>query len=147
MDCITDTRELVRERVQVFTMDNGILYGDVDGPPVCRMFNDAFNGHDQGPPRHLSTDHHPLFEFHLWKAKLRILEIDEIKTIPHVPVSHPFVQRLIGTPRREFLDHVLIWNSRDLKRELTDFPCYYNADRVHASLGAKHPWASARGRR
>ena len=43
-------------------------------------------------------------------ANLRILEIDEIKTVPHVPLSHPFVERLIGTTRREVLDQVLFWN-------------------------------------
>ena len=46
--------------------------------------------------------------------------IDEIKTVPHVPLSHPFVERLIGTIRREFLDHVLFWNARDLERKLVD---------------------------
>jgi hypothetical protein len=89
-------------------------------PTVCRMFNDVFDRQRQGgPPRYLSADHDPLFEFHRWKANLRILEIDEIKTIPHVPVFHPFVERLIGTTRRGFLDHVLFWNSRDRKRKLT----------------------------
>jgi hypothetical protein len=37
-----------------------------------------------------------------WTANLRILEIDEIKTVPHAPLSHPFVERLVGTMRREF---------------------------------------------
>src|SRR5262245_25066648 len=32
-----------------------------------------------------------------WLANLRILEVDEVKSIPYVPVSHPFVERLIGT--------------------------------------------------
>ena len=81
----------------------------------------------QGAPRHLSTDHDPLFEAHRWKANLRILEIDEIKTVPHVPLSHPFVERLIGTMRREFLDQVLFWNARDLERKLAQFQVYYAA--------------------
>jgi hypothetical protein len=38
----------------------------------------------QGAPRHLSTHPDPLFEAHRWTANLRILEIDEIKTVPHV---------------------------------------------------------------
>jgi putative transposase len=101
------------------------------------MFNEAIDG--QGTPRYVSTDHDPLFEFHRWKANLRILEIDEIKTVPHVPLSHPFVERLIGTARREFLDHVLFWNSRDLARKLSNFQAYYNLERVHASLDGKTP--------
>ena len=90
-------------------------------------------------PRHLSTDHDPLFEAHRWTANLRILEIDEIKTVPHVPLSHPFVERLIGTMRREFLDHVLFWNARDLERKLGEFQTYYNAARCHASLKGHTP--------
>ncbi|HUE89213.1 MAG TPA: integrase core domain-containing protein [Vicinamibacterales bacterium] len=101
------------------------------------MFNAAIHG--QGTPRHLSSDHDPLFEAHRWMANLRILEIDETKTVPHVPLSHPFVERLIGTTRREFLDQVLFWNARDLERKLADFQAYYNAARGHASLEGYTP--------
>ena len=110
----------------------GVHRGAVTGVDVCRMFDGAIHG--QGAPRHLSTDHDPLFEAHRWKASLRILGIDEVKTVPHVPMSHPFVERLIGTMRREFLDHVLFWNARDLERKLAEFQVYYNAARRHASL-------------
>jgi len=91
----------------------------VTAADVCRMFNVAIQG--QGAPRHLSTDHDPLFEAYRWRANLRILEIDELKTVPQVPLSHPFVERLIGTMRREFLDHVPFWNARDLERKLAEF--------------------------
>ena len=101
------------------------------------MFNAAIHG--QGVPGHLSTDHDPVFEAHRWTANLRILEIDEIKTVPEVPLSHPFVERLIGTMRREFLDHVLFWNARDLERKLAEFQTYYNAARGHASLEGHTP--------
>ena len=70
--------------------------------------------HGQGAPRHLSRDHDPLFEANRWTANLRILEIDETKTVSNVPLSHPFVERLIGTMRREFLDQVLFWTAGDL---------------------------------
>src|SRR5215204_2002016 len=110
----------------------GVHRGAVTGADVCRMFNTAIHG--QAAPRHLSTDHDPLFEAHRWRANPRILEIDEIKTVPHVPLSHPFVERMIGTMRREFLDHVLFWNGHDLERKLAEFQLYYNAARFHASL-------------
>jgi putative transposase len=121
----------------------GVHRDPVDGADLCRMFNAAIHG--RGTPRHLSTDHDPLFEAHRWTANLRILEIDEIKTAPHVPVSHPFVERLIGTIRREFLDHVLFWNARDLERKLADFQAYYNAARSHASLEGLTPLTFAGG--
>ena len=80
-------------------------------------------------------------------ANLRILEIDEIKTVPSVPLSHPFVERLIGTMRREFLDQVLFWNGRDLERKLAEFQIYYNAARSHASLEGHTPLTFAGGHR
>jgi len=121
----------------------GVQRGAVDGSSLCRMFNDAVRG--QGAPRHLSTDHDPLFEEHRWHAHLRVLEIDEIKTVPYVPMSHPFVERLIGTMRREFLDHMLFWNARDLERKLADFATYYNRSRSHASLAGNTPLGIAAG--
>src|SRR6202011_3863490 len=90
-------------------------------------------------------DHDPLFDAHRWTANLRILEIDELKTVPNVPLSHPFVERLIGTMRREFLDHVLFWNARDLERKLAEFQVYYNATRGHASLEGHTPLAFRSG--
>ena len=59
--------------------------GDVDGQMLCRMFNDATSGHEW--PQHLSSDNDPLFQYHRWKANLRVLEIEEIKSLPHVPMS------------------------------------------------------------
>ena len=111
-----------------------------DASPSC---NAAIHG--RGTPRHLSTDHDPLFEAHRWTANLRILEIDEIKTVPHVPLSHPFVERLIGTIRGEFLDQLLYWNARDLERKLADFQAYYNAARSHAALEGHTPLTFAGG--
>ena len=111
--------------------------GDVDGIAVCRMFNEAVSG--MGVPRSLSSDNDPLFQYHRWQANLRILRIEEVKAVPYVPLSHPFVERLIGTTRREFLDHTLFWNARDLERKLGEFKEYYNEDRVHGALGGDTP--------
>ena len=61
------------------------------------------------------------------------------RTVPPVSLSHPLVERLIGTMRREFLDHVLFWNAHDLERKLGEFQTYYNAARCHASLKGHTP--------
>jgi putative transposase len=79
------------------------------------------------------------WRYHRWLANLRILEIDEVKSVPYVPVSHPFIERLIGTVRREYLDRVFFWNSVDLTRKLEAFRDYYNAFRVHRSLDGTTP--------
>jgi putative transposase len=115
----------------------GVESAGIDGVSVCRMFNRARA--DQSLPRHASTDHDPLFRFHRWLANLRVLEIEEIKSVPYAPVSHPFVERLIGTIRREYLDRVFFWNAVDLARKLGEFGDYYNAVRVHRSLDGTTP--------
>ena len=90
-------------------------------------------------PKYLSSDHDPLYKFHQWQANLRILELTEIKTVPYVPLSHPFVERLIGTLRREYLDLTLFWTTADLEDKLLDFRTYYNNHRTHNSLEGRTP--------
>jgi hypothetical protein len=63
----------------------------------------------------------------------------KLKSIPYAPVSHPFVERLIGTIRREYLDQTFFWNAADLTRKLDEFRDYYNAHRVHRSLDGATP--------
>jgi transposase InsO family protein len=115
----------------------GVEPADIDGVSVCSMFNHAVAG--QHLPKRLSSDHDPPFRFHRWLANLRVLEIEEIKSVPWAPVSHPFVERLIGTIRRKYLDRVFFWNVVDLARKLDDFRTDYNAYRVHRSLGGVTP--------
>ena len=115
----------------------GVHRGVVDGWGMCRMFLRAIRGHK--PPQYLSSDHDPLYRFHQWQANLRILDVTEIKTVPYVPLSHPFVERLIGTVRREFLDRTLFWTTADLETKLRDFQHYYNCYRTHAARAGRTP--------
>ena len=79
----------------------------------------------------------------VWKANRRIRGIQEVKTIPGVPVSHPFIEGLIGTIRREYLDRLLFWNDSDLERKLESFKEYYNGVRIHPSLNQQTPEETA----
>jgi len=115
-------------RIVGFAVHRGI----VDGLALCRMFNRAI--HTEALPRYLSSDHDPLYQFHPWQANLRVLEIQEIKTVPYVPLSHPFVERLIGTIRREYVDQTLFWTANDLENKLRLFQDYFNRQRVHSGL-------------
>jgi transposase InsO family protein len=101
----------------------GVHRGIVDGVALCRMFRRAVPAHSL--PKYLSSDHDPLYRFHQWQANLRVLGVTEIKTVPYVPFSHPFVERLIGTVRREYLDRILFWTTADLETKLIDFQHYY----------------------
>src|SRR2546425_12209766 len=103
----------------------GVHRGIVDGSALCRMFQQAIRR--QSVPKYLSTDNDPLYRFRRWQANLRVLEVMEIKTVPDVPLSHPFVERLIGTIRRECLDQTLFWTRADLEIKLRDLQHYFNS--------------------
>jgi putative transposase len=55
------------------------------------MFNRATRGHT--PPTYVSSDHDPLYRFGQWQRNLRIIDVQEIKTVPYVPLSHPLADR------------------------------------------------------
>ena len=107
----------------------GVHRGIVDGVALCQMFNRAMG--KQGAPTYLSSDHDPLYRFHQWQANLRVLDVAAIKTVPYVPLSHPFVERLIGTIRRECLDRTLFWTAADLELKLFEFQRYFSGHRTH----------------
>jgi transposase InsO family protein len=121
----------------------GVHPGIVDGAALCRMFRRAIRC--RALPKYLSTDHDPLYRFHQWQANLRVLEISEIKTVPYVPLSHPFVERLIGTIRREYLDRILFWSTDDLETKLSSFQTFYNTHRTHGGLEGQVPEPRAEG--
>ena len=72
----------------------GVHAGTLNGVALCRMFNRAIRGQLR-MPKYVSTDNDPLYRFHQWQANLRILEVTEIKSIPYVPLSHPFVESVL----------------------------------------------------
>jgi hypothetical protein len=115
----------------------GVHCGAVNGVGLCRMFNRAARG--QTPPKYLSSDHDRLYQFQLWQANLRILDVKEMKTVQYVPLSHPVVERLIGTIRRECLDRTLFWTAADLEVKLLAFQRYYNGHRAHTQLEGRPP--------
>ena len=109
----------------------------LSGEDVCYMFNNIVPG--KSPPKILSHDNDPLFHFHRWRNNLEQMEINEIWTIPFTPTSHPFVERAIGTTRREFLDQTLFWNAADLQNKLESFRTYFNSTRVHQGISGGCP--------
>jgi transposase InsO family protein len=108
----------------------GLQAGAVDGNALCRMFNHAIRGH-RSISKYLSSDNDPLYRFHQGQA--------EIKTVLYVPLSHPFVERLVGTLRREGLDRTLFWTTTDLESKLLDFKTYFNHHRTHSARMGRPP--------
>ena len=70
---------------------------------------------------------------------VQAMDIDEVLTAPRSPWQNPFVERVIGSLRRECLDHVIVWNERSLRRHLQQYLAYYHDWRTHLSLGKDAP--------
>jgi len=100
---------------------------------LCFCFTNGTPIYD--PRSEATTDAHSARQ----RSCRSILDVAEVKTVPYVPLSHPFIERLIGTVRREYLDQVPFWSARDLQRKLMLFQDYYNKGRVHRGLDGVPP--------
>ena len=69
------------------------------------------------PPRYLLRDRDAKYDAK-FRARVRSLGIEEVLTAPRSPWQNPYVERLIGSIRRESLSHIIIFNERHLKRVL-----------------------------
>ena len=67
------------------------------------------------------------------------MQIHEVVTAPRSPWQNAYVERLIGSIRRECLDHVIVLSVAGLQRVLADYVEYYMNTRTHLSLGKDTP--------
>ena len=65
--------------------------------------------------------------------------ITEVITAPRSPWQNAYVERVIGSIRRECLDHIVIFNERHLRRVLSSYVDYYQRTRTHLSLDKDCP--------
>ena len=75
-----------------------------------------------------------------FRDRVLSMGIEEVITAPRSPWQNPYVERVIGTLRRECLDHVIIINERHLQRILGSYLDYYHGSRTHLSLGKNTPY-------
>ena len=76
---------------------------------------------------------------HIFQNKVKNMGINEVVTAPKSPWQNPYVERLIGSIRRECLDHVIIFNQKHLRLILTSYCDYYLNARTHLSLEKNSP--------
>ncbi|MBI5477821.1 MAG: transposase [Deltaproteobacteria bacterium] len=67
------------------------------------------------------------------------MNINEVPITPRSPWQSPYVERLIGSVRRECLDHVVVLGARHLRRVLTSYLAYYHRARGHRALAGDAP--------
>jgi transposase InsO family protein len=75
--------------------------------------------------------------------RIRAMGIRDRPISPRSPWQNPYVERLIGTLRRDCLDHVLVFGEQHLRRVLALYSQYYNEARTHLGLGKDAPLGRA----
>jgi transposase InsO family protein len=103
---------------------------------VARQVVEAFPY--ETAPRFLLRDRDKIYG-KTFRRRVRALGIEERVTAHRSPWQNGYVERLIGTIRRDCLDHVMVWNARHLKRVLRDYFAYYHRWRTHLSLHMDAP--------
>jgi transposase InsO family protein len=103
---------------------------------VAHQLLEAFNW--DNAPRYLLRDRDASYGEYFSEALLR-LGIREVRTAAQSPWQNAYVERLIGSIRRECLDHVIILNETGLRRILKSYFDYYENSRTHLSLGKDAP--------
>ena len=87
----------------------------------------------ENAPRYLLRDRDGIYGIS-FRQRVQHMGIEEVRTAPQSPWQNPFVERLIGSIRRDCLDHVLVLHEQHLRRILTDYFHYYHRFRTHLAL-------------
>jgi putative transposase len=88
-------------------------------------------------PRYLVRDRDHAFD--AWTDTAKAMGIEEVRTAPYSPWQNAYVEKFIGSARRECLDHVIVLNATGLRRLVTLYCRYYERSRTHLSLDKDAP--------
>jgi len=131
-----------------------IVHVNVTGHPTAawtaQPLRDAWS--DDTAPRFLLRDRDRIYAPDV-RRTVNAFGVKDVVTAPHAPWQNPFVERLIGSLRRECLDHVIVWNERARRRHLRQYVTDYrgvstrDTNRVEGGEPAPHTFGAARGAR
>jgi hypothetical protein len=93
---------------------------------------------DRDAPRYLIRDRDSIYGSEV-RLRIASLGIEEVLAAPRSPWQNPYVERLIGSIRRDCLNHFVILNARHLKRILASYFVYYHGSRTHLGLDKQCP--------
>src|SRR5450756_1276503 len=103
---------------------------------VARQITEAFPW--DGAPGFMIRDRDRIYGTVVTR-RLRAMGIRDKPTAPASPWQNGFAERLIGSIRRECLDHIVVFGEAHLRRILRSYACYYNGVRTHRSLNKDAP--------
>src|SRR5450755_3963577 len=117
-----------------------IIHFDVTQNPtqvwLSRQMTEAFPW--DTAPRYLLRDRDASYG-PVFRDRVRVMGIKEVVTAPRSPWQNAYVERLIGSIRRECLDHIIIFNEHHLRRVLSSYFQYHHQTRTHLSLNKDCP--------
>ena len=117
-----------------------IVHVDVTAHPTAawtaQQLREAFPC--AGVPRYLLHDRDSIFGV-TFQADLSAMGIKEVVSAPRAPWQRAYVERLIGSIRRECLDHVIVLSEASLRRRIRSYLAYYHGSRTHLSLAKDTP--------
>ena len=106
---------------------------------TARQITEAFPW--DSAPRYMIRDRDAVFDS-AFRARVEAMGIEEVLIAPRSPWQNPYVERMIGTLRRDCLDHVIVLDERHLRRVLREYlDAYYHPVRTHLSLGKDSPFS------
>jgi hypothetical protein len=89
-------------------------------------------------PRFLLRDRDSIYGSAV-RRTVQAIGAEEVVAAPRAPWQNPFVERVIGSLRRDCLDHVIVWNERALRLYLSQYVGYYQTFRTHLALETDAP--------
>jgi len=107
---------------------------------LARQITEAFPW--ASAPNYLVRDNDRAYG-HIFTSRVRAMGIRDRPISPGSPWQNPYVERLIGTVRRECLDRMLIFGESHLRQILSSYAAYYNQIRTHLALGKNTPLGRA----
>jgi transposase InsO family protein len=84
-------------------------------------------------PTYILRDRDSIYGW-IFRSQVKAMGIKDVVTAPRSPWQNPYIERLIGTVRRDCLDHVIVLGERHLGRVLREYVTYYNRSRTHLGL-------------
>jgi transposase InsO family protein len=94
---------------------------------------------DRDAPKYLIRDRDSVYGNDV-RLRISSMGIEEVLTAPRSPWQNPYAERLIGSIRRDCLNHFIILNARHLKRALASYFRYYHGSRTHLGLDKQCPF-------
>ena len=93
---------------------------------------------DDSAPRWLVRDRDAIYS-DVFRGRVASMGISEVISSPSSPWQNPYAERVIGSLRRECLDHMIVFNQAHLRRTLARYVSYYHGSRTHLSLAKDAP--------